>query len=388
MVQEIDTVLVKTASRCNLDCTYCYVYNLGDDNWKYQPRRMADEILAAVISRLGDLSHAQSRPLSVVLHGGEPLLLGLKAMRRLVEGLKATLRSDAGLHIQTNGILLSDDFIELFACYDVGISISLDGPAEVHDRNRLDHQGNGSYDRVTRAIARLVAHPAGDRLFSGILAVVDPTSDPVNVYESLKATGTPAFDFLYRDGNWELLPPGKTRPHSTEYGNWMVAILDHYLADPSPPRIRVLDDLMRLILGGRGQKEGIGLSDYGILVVDTDGRIMRNDTLKVAYSGADHFDAERSIIDCDLLELASTPALLGYFGLQVPTSPICHNCSEQRICGGGMPAHRWSADRGYSNPTIFCSDQLVLISEARSRLGLLQAGACYTRAYSDKRISA
>lgn len=388
MAQEIDTVLVKTASRCNLNCTYCYVYNLGDDNWKYQPRRMADEILAAVISRLGELSHAQRRPLSVVLHGGEPLLLGFNAMQRLVEGLKSTLRPDAGLHIQTNGILLSDDFIELFARYDVGISISLDGPVEVHDRNRLDHQGNGSYDRVTRAIARLVAHPAGDRLFSGILAVVDPTSDPVKVYESLKATGTPAFDFLYRDGNREFLPPGKTRPDSTEYGNWMVAILDHYIADPSPPRIRVLDDLMRLILGGRGQKEGIGLNDYGILVVDTDGRIMRNDTLKVAYAGADRFDAERSIIDSDLLELVSTAALQGYFSLQVPTSPICQSCPELRICGGGMPAHRWSADRGYSNPTVFCSDQLVLITEARSRLGLLQAGAHDTTASLDKRISA
>ena len=77
MAQEIDTVLVKTASRCNLNCTYCYVYNLGDDNWKYQPRRMADEIQAAVISRLGELSHAQHRPLSVVLHGGEPLYWGL-----------------------------------------------------------------------------------------------------------------------------------------------------------------------------------------------------------------------------------------------------------------------------------------------------------------------
>ena len=43
----IDTVLVKTASRCNLNCTYCYVYNLGDDGWKSQPRRMSSEVLEA-----------------------------------------------------------------------------------------------------------------------------------------------------------------------------------------------------------------------------------------------------------------------------------------------------------------------------------------------------
>jgi uncharacterized protein len=197
MPQEIDTILIKTASRCNLDCTYCYVYNLGDDGWKSQPRRMAGDVLNAVICRLGELSHGQRRPLSVVMHGGEPLLLGFNTMLRLVEGLKSTLRPDAGLHIQTNGVLLSDDFIELFAHHDVGISISLDGPSEVHDLNRLDHRGKGSHGQVVSAIARLVAHPAGDRLFSGLLAVVNPTSDPVEVYESLKATHAPSFEFLY-----------------------------------------------------------------------------------------------------------------------------------------------------------------------------------------------
>jgi uncharacterized protein len=373
MPQEIDTVLVKTASRCNLDCTYCYVYNLGDDGWKSQPRRMADDVLNAVICRLGELSHRQHRPLSVVLHGGEPLLLGFDAMLRLVKGLKSTLRTDAGLHIQTNGVLLSDKFIDLFACHDVGISISFDGSAEVHDRNRLDRHGKGSHRQVASAIARLVAHPAGDRLFSGLLAVVDPTSNPAEIYESMKATHAPSFDFLYRDGNHEFLPPGKTRSDSTEYGNWMVAMLDHYLADPSPPRVRILDDIMRLILGGHGQKEGISLNEYGILVIDTDGRITQNDTLKVAYAGADRIAAEPSILDCDLLELVSETALQEYFRLQVPTAPICQRCPELRICGGGMPAHRWSSDRGYSNPTIFCSDQLFLIAAARSRLDLAQA---------------
>src|ERR1700685_382320 len=118
---------------------------------------MADDVLNAVVSQLGKLSHGQDRPLSVVLHGGEPLLMGFDAMLRLVKGLKSTLRADAGLHIQTNGVLLSDKFIDLFAYHDVGISISLDGPAKIHDRNRLDHQGRGSHEQVTSAIARLVA---------------------------------------------------------------------------------------------------------------------------------------------------------------------------------------------------------------------------------------
>jgi uncharacterized protein len=334
---------------------------------------MGDDVIDAVIDQLGILSHSQHRPLSVVLHGGEPLLLGLPGMRRLIEGLAKALRADAGLHVQTNGVLLSDDFIDLFAEHDVGISISLDGTAEVHDRNRLDRQGNGSHSRVVEAIGRVLAHPAGGQLLSGLLAVVDPSSDPVEVYEALKATGAPAFDFLYRDGNHTELPPGKGSFESTEYGSWMILLLDHYLADATPPRIRVLDDLMRLILGGWSRKEGVGPSEYGILVVDTDGAITRNDTLKVAYAGADRFNLEYSIVDADLLTLIATEELEDYFHLHAPTAPACRGCPELAVCGGGMPAHRWSRENGYDNPTVFCRDQQALISAMRARLEQISA---------------
>jgi uncharacterized protein len=349
---------------------------------------MTDAVMSAVIDQLGALSQSQSRPLSVVLHGGEPLLLGIGATERFIEGLKLSLRTDAGLHIQTNGVLLTDDFIDVFDRHDVGISISLDGPVELHDRNRRDRHGDGSHEHVVAGVARLVAHPARERLFSGLLAVVDPTSDPIEVYEFLKATGAPSFDFLYRDGNHDSLPPGKNRTDSTEYGDWMVRVLDHYLADPTPPRIRVLDDLIRLILGGRGRKEGIGQDEYGILVIDTDGRITRNDTLKVAYPGADRFQLERSIINRDLLNQLVGTEFDEYFALQHPTSSICQACPELLVCGGGMPAHRWSAKSGYSNPTVFCSDQLTLISAVRTSLPAAIKENTDTRARRDGQLSA
>lgn len=335
---------------------------------------MTDTVMDAVVDQLSALSRSQSHPLSVVLHGGEPLLLGIGATERFIRSLKSSLRADAGLHIQTNGVLLSNEFIDVFDRYDVGISISLDGPAELHDRNRLDRQGDGSHERVVAGVARLTAHPARDRLFSGLLAVVDPTSDPIEVYEFLKATGAPSFDFLYRDGNHDVLPPGKSQMNSTEYGDWMVRLLDHYLADLTPPRIRVLDDLIRLILGGNGRKEGIGQDEYGILVIDTDGLITRNDTLKVAFPGADRFSFEPSIVNRDLLRQLAGTEFDDYFSLQHPTSPTCKACPELSVCGGGMPAHRWSTKNRYSNPTVFCSDQLRLISAVRGRLAIAAQG--------------
>ena len=48
--------------------------------------------------------------------------------------------------------------------------------------------------------------------------------------------------------------------------------------------------MLRLIMGGKSNKEGVGTTDYGILVIDTDGSINKNDTLKVARKAADRFD--------------------------------------------------------------------------------------------------
>ena len=78
----------------------------------------------------------------------------------------------------------------------------------------------------------------------------------------------PSVDFLFKDGNHAKLPPGKISVESTEYGSWLASIWNCYVADPDPPRIRVLDDFGRLVLGGAATKEGCGQIVYGIAVID------------------------------------------------------------------------------------------------------------------------
>ena len=71
-VAVIDTVLLKVASRCNLNCTYCYVYNKGDTTWQGMPAQMShfasDGIFAFARSRDGRLAISRGRQaLDVVL---------------------------------------------------------------------------------------------------------------------------------------------------------------------------------------------------------------------------------------------------------------------------------------------------------------------------------
>lgn len=364
-IHQLDTVLLKVASRCNLDCSYCYVYHMGDEAWRGQPKQMSDAVLDQVAHRLAAQLASQSMPFSVVLHGGEPLLLGPSRLDRFCATLREALPHPCGIHVQTNGVLLSEAIIDVLVRYDVGVSVSIDGPKAVHDRYRIDHRGKGSFERVQAGIARLTAREDARPLLAGVLAVIDPESDPGQVYSALKQTGAPSFDVLPRDGNWDEIPPGKRAPETIEYGRWLEGLLDVYLADPEPPSVRLLDDLLRLVLGGRSIKEGVGTADYGILVIEPDGTVDKNDTLKVAGAGADHFDRRWSVFENGFDEILGSDEFLAYYRQQRPVSAACAGCPDLGVCGGGMVAHRWSAARGYDNPTIFCADQRHLILRMR-----------------------
>ncbi len=364
----IDTVLIKIASRCNIDCSYCYVYNMGDTSWTRLPKLMSDDTRNATAQALGKLYRDQRSGFAVVLHGGEPLLVGTTRLTHILSSLRASLGSDCSLNIQTNGILISDTILDICAEHSCSISISLDGPEYVHDRQRKGHTGQPTHAQVIRGINKLRDHKYSNQLFSGLLAVIDPQSNPSDVYLHLKAYHPPSIDFLYRDGNHSIMPIGKQSYLSTEYGLWLCKLFDIYVSDPKPSKIRFLDDLVKLLLGGTGRKEGVGLTNYGILIVDTDGTLTKNDTLKSAFDGADRFDTTWNVFQHDLSTVIATNEFARSHNLQRPTSRHCLSCEDLYACGGGMPLHRWSKERRYENPSVYCNDQRLLLTHMRKRL--------------------
>lgn len=364
----LDTVLLKVASRCNINCSYCYVYNQGDTSWERLPRAMSPETVQAVISGLRELYEDQQEGFAIVLHGGEPLLMPRQLLRVLLEGLAEALPASCVRCIQSNGMLIDDAVLDLCDATNTTISVSLDGPSNVHDRFRVTFAGGGTFERVLAGIERVRRHPAAQRLFTGVLCVVDPTSDPRTVYDFFKDLAVPSIDFLFKDGNNSKLPPDKTGLNSTEYGEWLASIWDCYITDASPPRIRILDDMARLLLGGQSIKEGCGHRLYGIAVIDTDGTITKNDTLKSTFDGADRFTTQWSISSSRLSQIAATEEFLSYSQLQHPTSPICRSCEFLHVCGGGMPLSRWHDNNGLNNPSVYCADYKHLIGHIKESL--------------------
>jgi uncharacterized protein len=355
--------LLKVASRCNLDCDYCYVYHRADQSWRQQPRRMSLATAAQIGRRINE--HARSHDLStvdVVLHGGEPLLLGLPYLGRLMAEV-ATHAPDVALTWggQTNGTLFDAEALAFCRRHRLRLGLSVDGPAEVNNRHRLDHAGRSSYDAVSNAL-NLLSSEEGREVWGGLLAVIDVRSDPVAVYQHLSSYRPGSIDFLLPLGHHDQRPPGKESLTSTPYADWLLEIFRVWYAEkPQPIMIRRFRDIIAQLFGIARSSEEWGLQAVDFTVIETNGEIQAVDTLKVTYPGACRLglDIFRHSFD-DALQ---APLVRQRQESWSHLSDICRECDLVTVCGGGYFPHRYSVQRQFLNPSVYCADLMKLIRE-------------------------
>lgn len=362
--------LLKIHSRCNLSCDYCYVYMAADQSWRRQPVAMSPTVLEWTVQRITEHVGAHElSAISVILHGGEPLLAGHSYLADLVRRLHETLNPLTRLHLglQTNGILLDETFLQIFRSLNVQVGVSLDGDDIAHDRNRRYGNGRGSYSAVFRAL-ELLRRPEYRKVYSGLLCTIDLRNDPIAVYEALLTADPPAVDFLLPHGTWSTPPPGRD-PDGTHapYAEWLIAIFDRwYGRRQCETRVRLFEEILCLILGGQSRTETIGLTPTSLIVVETDGSIEQTDALKSAYIGAPvtGMHVARDSFDAALRLPSIVARQLGVDAL----ADECTSCSLRQVCGGGLYPHRYRPGSGFRNPSVYCPDLFRLISHICDRV--------------------
>jgi len=140
------------SNACNLWCSYCY----ADHGHYHEPASlMPPDVGAAIVERVLDLYSGVRR---VQFFGGEPLL-NLPAIESVCGALADAAERDPERSLPafcatTNGTLSSPNVIESLRRWNVDLTVSWDGPREVHDRNRPMSGGASSYDRLVESLAR------------------------------------------------------------------------------------------------------------------------------------------------------------------------------------------------------------------------------------------
>jgi uncharacterized protein len=366
MTGVINQIVLKTAAHCNLNCTYCYLYNHEDSTWKTRPRLMSEEVFARTLSVIRDYCTARrGHRVELLFHGGEPTLMGVSRFEACVSLANEVLGPAlGGIGIQTNGTRLSDRWASIFLRHKVFVGISIDGPPEIHDSVRINHAGRGSYAQIRRGLA--ILQSAG--IQPSILAVINAGISGLSVYDHLRSLDVKRISFLLPDVSHD----NKQRRYGgygpTPVADFLLPIFDAWFgADDADMVIDPFWGLLSSLLGGRGRNDAFGNPLQPYVIIETDGSIEPLDALRVCTNGITK--TELNVFTHRLDDIATGSSLLNkavHEGFRL--SPVCQSCAERTTCGGGYLPHRFSRANGFDNPTVWCADILKLLSHIRRRI--------------------
>lgn len=359
-------VILKIVERCNINCSYCYVFNLGNDVWMKHPKYITLETIEQVCHFLKQgCIDMKLEELTIEYHGGEPLMFNRTKFSQMCETIKSELSPYVKISfaMQTNAMLLNDAWINIICQYKIGIGISLDGPPMYHDKYRVDHRGKGTYERVVEGL-RLLRDSVAYNQFSavGILCVINPEHDAKVILqhfvEDLKMTN---IDFILPDYNYSSPPPFTNEQLST----FLKDLLSEWLKYDDPGiTVRILSTYLNLF----SKKMTLSLfpNDEIITIpavtISSAGTLGPADQLHITLT-----EQELSQYDIHNISLKSYLAGDTYIKNIISSSSLpkaCYDCYWKNVCGGGKLQNRYhSESRSYDQPTIYCSALKIFFAE-------------------------
>jgi uncharacterized protein len=349
-----------SGSTCNIDCKYCFFLS-KEALYPNDRQRMSEDTLETYIRQL--LESHRTPKVTVAWQGGEPTLMKLEFFKRSVEIVEKYRRPGQVVQhtFQTNGILLDDDWCTYFKKHNFLVGLSIDGPREIHDTNRVDRGGQGTFDRVMKGWRQLRKH----RVDFNILCTVNSANEHHGrrVYRFFRdelcaewvqfipiVERTTAETIQIANLGWSERPGSKRMLYTQsgnivtnrsvggeQYGRFLVDIFEEWVRrDVGRVYVQLFDVTLEAYFGRHLLCIHAPTCGYGPA-------LEHNGDL---YS-CDHFVEPRyklgNIHETHMLELVSSPEQRK-FGDDKRDSLTaqCKNCEVRPLCNGGCPKDRFA----------------------------------------------
>ena len=360
-------VSFKMSEVCNLDCPYCYFFFNGDESHKDNPARMPVRIAELTGKFLAEGARELGIPVvSIALHGGEPLMVGKKRFREICDALIRTISPHASLQlgVQTNGILLDEEWIRLFSELNISVGISIDGPKHINDAVRFDKLKRGSYDRIVQGIKLLQkSHKEGLIGEPGALAVILPGTSAKEIYNHIvHDLGLWKFDFMLPKDSWE----NYSQDMSSFVEKFSLELMNCWLEDDNPNiNVRSMKNMFAPFLTDFGVDTRINyiVDLTETITIRSNGDVSPDDSLPSISKEYRHTGC--NVATSTLKEFYAHPLWEDLRHTISKPPEACAKCEWLGFCGGGELITRYSKSRKFDNPTIYCNRNKILYSRVR-----------------------
>lgn len=326
-------------ARCNLNCSYCYYLPVLERFEDRPIATMKDALLETYIRQ--HIEAATDPVIQFSWHGGEPTLLGVERFRRIVDWQERYCPPGREIvnGMQTNGLLLDDQWYRFLAEHRFRVGISIDGPSHLHDLHRVTPHGAATHEQAARAVERLLA----DGVHVELLCVVhaDNVLYPLEVYGYLRRLGASFLTFLPLV---EARAGGTVSERSVTarlWGEFLCAVFDEWQgADIGRVKVQIFEEAARTAFGLEHSLCIFRRRCGGVPVLEANGDVY----------ACDHF-----VNDAHLLGNIGTDSLadmldgerLHTFGAakQHTLPRQCRDCEVLDMCNGGCPRNRFTETR-------------------------------------------
>jgi len=139
----LGALILDVTESCNLRCRYCSY----SGNYKLTRQHSSRHMSWTTARDAIDYYLAKTKNPTIGFFGGEPLLR-IDFIKKCIEYTNLKASSPVKYDLSTNALLLSEEIIDFFAEYRVGVGISIDGPQIIHDRHRVTTFGKGTFEQV------------------------------------------------------------------------------------------------------------------------------------------------------------------------------------------------------------------------------------------------
>lgn len=358
-------IIFKLTERCNIACDYCYYFDERNLDHADKPPVVREQTIAQLCDFI--LEAKRSNGLGIVkldLHGGEPLLMKKKRFDAMCRQLSERLAEevDLTLSLQTNGMLIDDEWIDLFIQYNVFVGVSLDGGPEVNDRHRIDHQGRGTYKQTVAGLRKLQARMP-DKI--GLISVLGSEDNALDSFRHLvDELGITQIHYSVEDREHgradAAYRAGIARNMRVIYREWARR------NDPALG-IRFVSRAVGGLLGGKElfKRRAEQRPGYMAITVRSDGTLGPDDDLRNVMPDA--FKLGMNIKTHRLQDYADHPRIAEYLRVTSKPSTQCADCCWLHVCESGffLSGHmqRFDEARQFDNRSVHCAGIQELLTE-------------------------
>lgn len=373
-------VVFKVQETCNINCSYCYMYNMGNEAHKIVPQTQASD---AVWNNVADFIVRENqvrdpRYVRIVFHGGEPMLIKPHLFERriaalwtrLSDGLTPRQLERIDLSLQTNGTRVTDEWKAILKRWNISTGISLDGPKHVHDRRRMDKKGEGTHDRVVVGLASLGAEPEIRKRGLGGLCVIDHQADGGEVYRYLvEEAGLTGFNFLLPFMNWDNYDDAVV----TGVSAFLVSAFREWCRDAERGifrNVRIFREAIASfkMVNYRGWEHEINVG-HDVIVVECDGTIMTEESLRPTFTG---LFSQLNVSANTVEEIHASPQFAQVALDSYALADECRDCALLYACRSGAAIGRvglrYSSSDDRVRKSVYCQAFIDLYVEVAAFL--------------------